>query len=136
MNTKCEGYIKKLIDMSSYFQFEDKMLPNNISVESLKNGFNFLSPEVLLLHGSNVSGKKFSNKKTSDLDVICVSHKAAFFPLKQLYEKLESNFQKEKIKIDASIISCNELSSLIKCKTSLGVSLSHGFSIIYYEGIK
>jgi hypothetical protein len=110
------------------------MLPNGISRDRILEILWFLSPVIVILHGSRASNKRFSAKEKSDLDLICVSMKAPFWPLDQLYERVKEDSKREDCQIDLSIVSSKEFSSVVKGKSSLGESLSHGFSILYFEG--
>ncbi len=134
MNRNFESLVNTLVNIESYIEFHPCMLPEGISKNKIMLHFGFLSPTILILHGSTISGTRFSKKKNSDLDIVCVSSKAAFWPLEQLYERIRENLENESIKIDASIITHGELRSLIEGESSLGVSFSHGFSILYQEG--
>jgi len=129
-----ESLVDKLTNIKFHVEFHPCMLPKGISRYKLINFFGFLSPIMLILHGSTVSGTKLSMKKNSDLDIVCVSLKAAFWPLEQLYKRINENLENEDVKLDVSIITCNELLSIIEGKSSLSVSFRHGFSILYQEG--
>lgn len=131
MNRNYKSLINTLIKRESYFEFHPRMLPKGISRHKLMNYFKFLSPIMLILYGSTISGVKFSTKKSSDLDIVCISLKAAFWPLEQLYERIYENFENENIEIDVSIITYNELLSIVEGKSSLSTSFRHGFSILY-----
>ena len=134
MNRNFESLVDTLVNIESYIEFHPCMLPEGISRNELMTYFGFLSPTMLILHGSTISGTKFSKKKNSDLDIVCVSSKAAFWPLEQLYERVSENLENESIKIDVSIITHDELRSVMEGESSLGVSFKHGFSILYQEG--
>lgn len=122
------------MNLESYVEFDPCMLPKGISRNRLMDYFEFLSPMMLILHGSTVSSKEFSTRETSDLDIVCVSLKAAFWPLEQLYKRLDKNLENDDIKIDVSIITQNELLSIIEGKSSLSISFKHGFSMLYHGG--
>lgn len=128
------SFVKALSKAGSYIEFKPSMLPKGISRNKLIKHFEFLSPIVLILHGSTISGKKFSEKKDSDLDIVCVSLKAIFWPLEQLYKKMNENLERENTKIDVSIITSNEFLSIKEVGSSLNKSLDHGFSILYKRG--
>jgi len=134
MIRNCESSVNILTNMESYVEFHPSMLPEGTSRNKLLSFFDFLSPIMVILHGSTVSKKKFSTKKQSDLDIVCVSLKAAFWPLEQLYEKMNETLQKEGVRIDVSIITYNGLLSIIEGRSSLSTSFGHGFSIMYPEG--
>lgn len=134
MIRKYESLANTLINLESYVEFDPCMLPKGISRNKLMDYFEFLSPIMLILHGSTISTRKFSTRENSDLDIVCVSSKAAFWPLEQLYKRLDENLENEDIKIDVSIITQNELLSIIEEKSSLSMSFKHGFSMLYHEG--
>ncbi|MCK4478192.1 hypothetical protein KAU88_06670 [Candidatus Bathyarchaeota archaeon] len=129
-----ESLVNKLANIKSYVEFHPCMLPKGVSRYELINFFEFLSPIMLILHGSTISSAKFSMKKSSDLDIVCVSSKAAFWPLEQLYKRVKENLENEDIKIDVSIITYNELISIIEGESSLSTSFRHGFSLLYQKG--
>ena len=129
-----ELLVNTLLSKESHVEFHPCILPKSVSKTKLMNCFEFLSPILLILHGSTISRKKFSTKKNSDLDIVCLSLKAAFWPLTELYEKIDQNLKDEDIKIDVTIITYNELLSILDGSSSLGVSFSHGFSILFQEG--
>lgn len=120
-------------DLQSCTEFDPSMLPQGVSLDSMLRAMEILAPTLIVLHGSTVSHKKYSNKKISDLDLICVSIKAAFWPVEQLQRKVKEVFGNLNFAIDLTIVSRNEFLSIIEGKSSLGESLSHGFSILYSE---
>lgn len=108
------------------------MLPEDITYYQLIEALAFLSPILIILHGSRVTGQKFSEKEFSDLDVVCVSSKAAFWPIDELFkEARKSNLPN----VDLSIITLNAILCLLEKSnsSSLAVSLRHGFTVIYSE---
>ena len=132
MTKDYESLVSLLTNKKSYVKFHPCLLPKSISISKLVGYFEFLSPVMLIIHGSTISKRKFSTKKSSDLDIVCVSSKAAFWPLEQLYKKLRENLQQERNKIDASIVTYNELASMvIGGASSLSASFDNGFSILY-----
>jgi hypothetical protein len=133
MISRAESLIGMLSGMQSCVEFCPDMLPDGVSIDRILGALDFLSPIVIILHGSTVSHKKFSAKKTSDIDMVCVSIKAAFWPLEQLHKKINENLGNQTIKIDLSIVTYNGFLSLVKDGSSLSKSFSHGFSILYYE---
>jgi hypothetical protein len=133
MIDKTKVLVNVLKTMESYVEFCPDMLPNDISLSRILNALRFLSPTIIILHGSTVSRRKFSAKKNSDLDIVCVTVKAAFWSLEQLQTRIRENLGNEGVEIDLSIVSYNRFLSIAKGKSSLGKSLSHGFSISYYE---
>jgi hypothetical protein len=135
METKCVSLFRRLSNSESYVKFCPSMLPPSVTVKKILKVVEFLCPTTVILHGSNVSHKKFSTKKCSDIDIVCVSAKAAFFPLEQLHQKVKENIKKEGIEIDLdpSIVTPSAILSIIEGGSSLSKSLSHGFSILYCE---
>jgi hypothetical protein len=80
-----------------------------------------------------VSHQKYSEKEVSDLDIVCVSDKAAFWPIEQLLEGVNRNTQWH---IDLSIVTVSAFVSLLRKNnsSSLAESFRHGFTIMYQEG--
>ncbi|MGD0996189.1 MAG: hypothetical protein ABR909_11780 [Candidatus Bathyarchaeia archaeon] len=121
-----------MVTKRSYVKFQPCFLPKGTSCKKLIHYFEFLSPIMLIMHGSRISRLKFSTKRVSDVDIICVSSKAAFWPLEQLYKKLRENLKEDKNAIDVSIITYLELASIItEGSSSLSSSIDNGFSVIY-----
>lgn len=133
MISRTESVINMLRAMQSCVEFCPDMLPDGVSLRTILDAMVFLSPIIVILHGSTVSHKKFSAKKTSDLDIICVSIKAHFWPLEQFHKRIKENIRDENIEIDLSIVSYYEFLSITKGKSSLSKSLSHGFAILHQE---
>ncbi len=119
-----------LMRKESYVEFRDDMLPMGMSASCLISIFEDLAPTMLIVHGSKVSSVKFSVKQISDLDIICVTVKAAFWPLKDLFATIRSKTAKVPIVLDTSIVTGNQLLSSISGNSSLWASLENGFSII------
>ena len=123
----------KLQKMKGFTDFDLSMLPKGLSVERLVKALNFLSPSIIIIHGSKVSKKKFSNKPRSDLDIVCVSAKAAFWPIEELIKNARKNFGAQEVDIDLSIVTYNGLLSIVKGESSISRSFNHGFSILQCE---
>ena len=122
--------VQELRKLESFIVFDPAMISKKISLNELECIFGFLSPLIFILHGSTISRKKYSQKIGSDLDLICVTSKAAFWSLGKLHHKVRQNLSKQKIKFDVTIITSNECLSLIDSQSSLKKSLDHGFTII------
>lgn len=130
---RTESLNNMLRAVQSCVEFCPDMLPDGVSLSTILDAMTFLSPIIVILHGSTISHKKFSAKKTSDLDIVCVSNKAAFWPLELLHKRIKENLGDENIEIDLSIVSYNGFLSIVNGKSSLSKSLSHGFSILHQE---
>ena len=110
------------------------MLPDKIQVEDISIHLEFLSPRVLILHGSSVSKKRYSPFGESDLDIICVTEKCGFWSMDHLYEKFHENTKDMPIKIDLSILTCSRfLSVLEENNSALSYSLKNGFTILWRD---
>ena len=133
MISRTESLVNMLRAMQSCVEFCPDMLPDDVSLSTILDALRFLSPMIVILYGSAVSHRKFSSKRTSDLDIVCVSIKAAFWSLEQLHKKIRENFRDVNVEIDMSIISYNGFLSIVKGRSSLSKSLNHGFSILYQE---
>jgi len=133
MTRTAQSLTDKLENMRSYVELSQDMLPKGVSAKGIQDALDFLSPIVVLVHGSRVSHRKFSTKKKSDLDILCVSIKAAFWPLEELYSKAQKNLEKQNVKIDLSIVSYRGFLSIFEERTALCDSLDHGFSVLYSE---
>ncbi|MCJ7496513.1 MAG: hypothetical protein MUO78_00015 [candidate division Zixibacteria bacterium] len=123
----------KIIEHAAFIPFNKSMLPTDVSRENILKYLLFMSPSILILHGSQVSKKRHSSFGKCDLDIICVTIKASFWPLSQLYEQFCKNTRGVSTKIDLSILSYSRFLSVLKGETSLSISLNNGFSILYME---
>ena len=130
-HTEIELLVSELVNNKAYVKFNPRMLGDDITLNQLMSYFEFLSPIMILMHGSTVSKKRFSDKNNSDLDIVCVSPKAAFWPLEQLYNRLDSNLKHERTRIDVSIISVSEFITILDRNSSLSTSFTHGFAILH-----
>jgi hypothetical protein len=119
MEGQSQTLVNTLRNKKSYVGFRPNMLPKGLSASRIVAALEFLSPFVIILHGSAVSNKRFS---------------AAFWPLEQLYERTDENLRSEVTGVDLSIVTHNGLLSIIDGGSSLSTSLDHGFSILYHEG--
>jgi hypothetical protein len=124
----------EIINHRKFVSFDQYMLPNNIQVEDICQCLEFLSPRVLILHGSSVSKKRYSPFGESDLDIICVTEKCGFWSMNHLYEKFRENTKNMPIKIDLSILTCSRfLSVLEENNSALGDSLKNGFTLLWRD---
>ncbi len=124
----------KIINHKKFVSFDQYMLPDNIQVEDICQCLEFLSPRVLILHGSSVSKKRYSPFGESDLDIICVTEKCGFWNMNHLYEKFRENTKCMPIKIDLSILTCSRfLSVLEENNSALGDSLKNGFTLLWRD---
>ena len=121
-----------LLNSSFYINLGDSILSLKNSLKKLISCFEFLKPFLVLLHGSRISGKRFSRKKYSDYDMIIVSHKIAFWSKSTFYKEMAKylkNLEKNSL-LDISLVSCGEILQHLKSETSLGLSIKQGFTII------
>lgn len=125
----------KIMKHDAYIPFDQSVLPKELSLKEILGHFNFLSPTILLLHGSHISKKRYSPSGKPDLDIICVSRKAAFWPLNQLYDRFYTNIKNLQTKIDLSILTYSQFLSVFQGNASLSISLNNGFTILYLEDI-
>lgn len=131
MKTKIYANLK---NKSSMVPFDESMLPNEISLEYLYKSLEFLSPVLLILHGSSVSKKRYSPVGDADLDIICVTIKSGFWSFDNLYEKFQENTKNVTIKIDLTILTCSRfLSVLEENSSSLSYSLGNGFTVLWRD---
>lgn len=123
--------IKDLKNMESYCCFEEVILPNNISKNDLLKSMSFLSPTLIILHGSYLSGKRFSPNGHQDLDVIVVSYKKNFWNIKELYSYFSQNFKNHfKTNIDFNILSPIEFMIKMDSNSLMFQSIQRGFTIL------
>lgn len=126
--------ISFLKSMKSYRKFNPDMLPPDISKQDIIYLFKFISPQIVLIHGSSVTNTRYSPDGSGDIDIIVASIKCAFWPLEELYNEIKYRLnQKFRIIIDVCLVTPNGLFAHIKNTTSIGQSLKHGFTILYYK---
>ena len=109
------------------------MLPNEIRQSEINSALKFISPQIILIHGSQVSKIRHSSNEVSDLDLIIITWKYSFWPLDYLCNIVRNRLQHitQKIEFDISIESPFGLISHVFQYTSLGKSIFQGFSILY-----
>ncbi len=125
----------KIMKHDAYIPFNQSILPKKLSLDEILSYFEFLSPTLLILHGSLISKKRYSPSGKPDLDIICISKKAAFWPLNELYYNFYNKSKNLQIKIDLSILTYTQFISFFQGNTSLSISLNNGFTILYVENI-
>jgi len=126
--------ISFLKSMQSYKKFDTGMLPLDISKQDIISSFKFISPQIILVHGSSVTNTRYSPDDSGDIDIIVASTKCAFWPLEKLYDEIKYRLnQKLRILVDVCLVTPNGLFAHIKNTTSIGQSLKHGFTILYYR---
>jgi len=129
--------ISLLKSLDSFYTFNDDMLPTDIKKEEILNLSSFLSPNLILIHGSFVTKIRYSPNSESDLDLIIASFKKSFWNYNYLNETIRNRFYSlsNAIKFDISLISPYEVYNHIYERTSLGISILQGVSILYPEGL-
>ncbi|MDO9592560.1 MAG: hypothetical protein Q7I98_05115 [Erysipelotrichaceae bacterium] len=122
----------KIMQHSSFIPFNQSMLPGGILLTDILRTMDFLSPEIVILHGSSVSKMRFSPLGNMDLDIICASRKAPFWSLENLYERYYELMDNENVNVDLTILSHSGLLAVLKdTKTSLNDSINNGFTILH-----
>ncbi len=122
-----------LKSLDSQVSFDPKLLPSPSFGRKITEGLENLSPQIVLLHGSLVSGLRYSPDDSGDIDIVLSSVNCAFFSLEEIYsyanQKLRKIFPRENI--DVVLTTPEGLLSHIANKTSLGQSLLQGFMILH-----
>jgi len=128
-------YLNFLKSLNSYKSFNLNFLPSGITIINIKNIFDFISPAIIILHGSCVTGKRRSPSSEKDIDLILINDKFAFWNYEEILNKIDSKSAEIEIeyKFDVSITTCQGFFNHLKHKTSLGASIDLGFSIIPLE---
>ena len=113
------------------------MLPCGVSINDILSLSSFLSPQIIIEHGSNVTNIRYSPDGDRDIDIIIVFVKKSFWPTDYLYEHVKNNFRKNMpdSRFDLTLVSPRELIFNVQQETSLGESLRQGFTILYPEKI-
>lgn len=128
-------YIVLLKSLESYHEFTEKYLPSKINLNKIYKVFDFILPCIIILHGSCVTGKRRSPNSEKDIDLILVNEKFVFWNYEKILDTANIKSEKNRIpnKFDVSITTFQGLLNHLKNKTSLGISLKQGFSIIPLE---
>jgi hypothetical protein len=126
-----------LRSQESFYEFDCHMLPKGIIIKDITTLSTFLSPQIIIEHGSYVTKKRYSPDGRSDIDLIIATLKKSFWPTDYLYDNIKYKFQKyfPDIKFDITLVSPTELIFNIQEDTSLGKSLIQGFTILYPEKV-
>ena len=124
-----------LAAQKSFYEFNSNMLPKGVLIKDIFSISAFLSPQIIIEHGSYVTKVRYSPSGNSDLDIIISSFKKSFWPTDYLYETIKYKFLQYRpdIKFDVTLVSPTELIFNIQEETSLGKSLIQGFTILYPE---
>lgn len=111
------------------------MLSPEISIQDIISTSKFLSPQMVLIHGSYVTKVRYSPSGDRDFDMIIVSTKIPFWTKESLYKEIQDRFLQlsKSIKFDISLVTLHGLLAHIHGKTSLGQSILQGFSILYIK---
>lgn len=130
-----KNIIEILKSLESYHVFNENYFPSKIDLNKLHQVFNFILPCIIILHGSCVTGKRISPNSEKDVDLILVNEKFAFWDYEKILDTIKIKSYEKKIpcKLDISISTSQGLLNHLKNKTSLGISLKQGFSIIPLE---
>lgn len=122
------NYLKSL---KSYKPFNPCFIPVGVTLSNIERIFDFISPSIIILHGSCVTGKRYS-PISKDIDIILINNKHIFWDMESIFQVIDINKNKEKILIDfdISITTQKGFINHLKNETSLGVSINQGFSII------
>jgi len=126
-----------LKSQESFYEFDCNMLPKGITIKDIISLSAFLSPQMIIEHGSYVTKKRYSPNGKSDIDIIIATFKKSFWATDYLYDNIKHNFQKHlpDIIFDVTLVSPTELIFNIQEETSLGKSLIQGFTILYPEKV-
>jgi hypothetical protein len=126
-----------LRSLKSFKEYESHMLPCGVSINDILSLSSFLSPQIIIEHGSNVTNIRYSPDGDRDIDIIIASFKKSFWPTDYLYEHVKNNFRKNMpdSRFDLTLVSPRELIFNVQQETSLGESLRQGFTILYPEKI-
>jgi hypothetical protein len=117
----------------SFYIFDNNMVPCEISIRDLIDVSRFISPQIILIHGSYVTKVRYSPEGDPDFDLIIASSKISFWSMRHLYKEVLYRFQKlsPTIKFDISLASPYDVLNHVYNKTSLGQSITQGFTILY-----
>lgn len=122
-----------LKSLKSFYKFEETMLPPEISMQDIVSVSRFISPQIILIHGSYATKVRYSTNGDRDFDMIIVSIKIPFWSKEDLYKEIRDRLSRlsKSIKLDVSLVTSRGLLAHIHEKTSLGQSILQGFSIMY-----
>jgi predicted nucleotidyltransferase len=122
-----------LLCMKSYEKFKKEMLPPEISSRSIISALEFISPELILVHGSYVTKIRHSIGGEKDIDLVIVSIKIPFWSIDDLHKEITQRLEpiSKSAKFDISLTTPTGLMAHINGKTALGLSLLQGFTVLY-----
>lgn len=122
-----------LKSLKSFVNYDETMLPPNLSTQKIVSALGFISPQIILIHGSYVSKVRYSMKEYQDFDIIVASIKTPFWIKENLYKEIQDRVSQlsTQIKFDVSLVTPCGLLAHIYGKTSLGQSILQGFTILY-----
>jgi len=133
VNNKTSKTVDFLTSLKSCLGFKREMLPPTIAPENLISALQFISPQLILIHGSCITKIRYSPEGSKDIDLVVVSIKAAFWPIGDLCKEIRRRLSRisRSIKFDISLTTPSRLIAHINGRTSLGQSLLQGFIILY-----
>lgn len=122
-----------LKSLKSFIDYDETTLPPKLSPQKIVFALRFISPQIILVHGSYVSKVRYSTKENQDFDIIIVSIKIPFWSNEILYKEIRDRLSQlsKLIKFDISLVTPRGLFAHIYGKTSLGQSILQGFTILY-----
>lgn len=126
-------FYSRVINHADLVPFDKSILPDGVKLEDILESLTFLSPVLLILYGSTVTRKRYSPSGESDLDIVCVTMKSGFWHLDHLYEEFKQNAKYMDVEIDLSILTCNEFCSVLDGNSSLSMSLTDGFTVLWMD---
>jgi hypothetical protein len=130
-----DGMVSFLMALRSYRKFKKEMLPPEISHENVISALEFISPQLILIHGSYVAKTRYSPRDKGDLDLVVISIKTAFWPVVVLRDEIVRKLKRvsKSIEFDISLTTPRGLLAHLKERTALGQSLLQGFTILHYH---
>jgi len=131
--TTITDILNVLVSFESFYSFDDDMVSSDISIKEVIAISSFISPQIILIHGSYVTKVRYSPEDDPDFDLIIASFKIPFWSKRHLYDEIRDRFQKvcPTTRFDISLTSPYDLLNHVYNKTSLGQSIIQGFTIMY-----
>ena len=122
-----------LKSLKSFMNYDDTMLPSNLSTQKIVSALKFISPQIIIIHGSYASKIRYSMREYQDFDIIIASIKIPFWTKSVLHKETQDRLSQlsKLIKFDVSLVTPHGLLAHIYGKTSLGQSILQGFTILY-----
>ena len=133
MMSQTDDVVSFLTTLRSYRKFKKGMLPPEISRENVTSALGFISPQLILIHGSYVMKTRYSPRDKGDLDLVVISIKTAFWSVVDLRDEIVRKLKQisKSIDFDISLTTLRGLLAHLKERTALGQSLLQGFTILY-----